>query len=598
MVKLVKEQMNTIKYCHRKFLKQQLSFKLVTVALGYPILWFLLNVAMKFSNVEYLTNEMTIKLLGKPVTWLITGVFLLVIGVYSLYELSLLTTFVDYDTQNKKASGYSIIKVINSRFLSFFNRKRIGIILYGIVVLPILSVMNLSLYIYSFSSAKGLIKLSDNTKVYLLIAAIVLIIMALSGIFTFNIMLYEDKNCKDAIKGSINILKRNLFKVLIYIVICNIVVAIIMGIVYLVYSLLVILGVKLLDRSEIGIAIYLSTLRGLSGILTIVMWLIYISVTFFVINAMYRVFSEKEERELLEVPQTQIGNTKLYRIKFWSIVAITLCLNMLYIYHAVVDNPFNNFEIISVPEITAHRGSSFKAPENTKVAFEYAIEDLADYIELDVKQTGDGIVIALHDASLRRTTGVNKDIWKVRYEYVSTLDAGSWFHEDFADERIPTLEEVLIMCRGKIKLNIEIKPTGHDNKLEQAVVDLLEQYDMVDECVITSMKYDVLKEVKRINPKIKTGYIMSAAYGKFYNMQAADFFSVNYSFVTKKLVDLIHNSGKEIHVWTVNGSNEIEEMARIGVDNIITDTPVKCREIVYSKYSNEKIVDILKYVFE
>ena len=163
---------------------------------------------------------------------------------------------------------------------------------------------------------------------------------------------------------------------------------------------------------------------------------------------------------------------------------------------------------------------------------------------------------------------------------------------------MPTLEEVINVCKGKVKLDIEIKPTGHDDNLEKAVIDLINEYDIAKDVVITSMKYDVLKRVKDINPKIKTGYIMSAAYGKFYNMTCADYFVINYSFVTRKIVDLIHNNGKQIFVWTVNGKKGMEDMTKMGVDGIITDNPVRCREYAYKKYSNEKLLDILKYVLD
>ena len=80
-------------------------------------------------------------------------------------------------------------------------------------------------------------------------------------------------------------------------------------------------------------------------------------------------------------------------------------------------------------------------------------------------------------------------------------------------------------------------------------------------------------------------------------MEDVDFFSVNAAFLTKRLVDAIHNSGKQIHAWTVNNQSSIKNLSNKGVDNIITDDPVLARETVYSRNTSETIVNMAKYVF-
>ena len=139
---------------------------------------------------------------------------------------------------------------------------------------------------------------------------------------------------------------------------------------------------------------------------------------------------------------------------------------------------------------------------------------------------------------------------------------------------------MLEVCQNRIKLNIEIKINGHEQYLIEKVVDLLEEYNFIDQCVITSTSYSALARVKELNSDIKTGYIMSIAYGYFYNKEYADFFSVKSSFITESMVRTAHSLGKEVHAWTVNSTTEVERLKQIGVDNIITDNPVKVREII------------------
>ena len=150
----------------------------------------------------------------------------------------------------------------------------------------------------------------------------------------------------------------------------------------------------------------------------------------------------------------------------------------------------------STVEVTAHRGGARIAPENTISAMEAAVNALADYAEIDVQETRDGEIVLLHDTNLSRVTGVDAKIWDLTYAEVSQLDAGIKFHKKFRGEKIPSLGEVLDYCRGKIRLNIELKYNGHNPDIVPKVVRLIEEHDFVDSCVITSMNYSFLEQVK------------------------------------------------------------------------------------------------------
>ena len=141
-----------------------------------------------------------------------------------------------------------------------------------------------------------------------------------------------------------------------------------------------------------------------------------------------------------------------------------------------------------------------------------------------------------------------------------------------------------------------MKLNGHSQDLETKVVNLIEQYGFERQCVITSATYESLVNVKKLNPNLKTGYIMSVVYGNFYDKEYIDFFSMKSSFITQRVVKEAHSRGKEIHAWTVNTKNEMDRLKNMGVDNIITDKPVKAREILYSKVANQSIQDLIKRV--
>ena len=244
----------------------------------------------------------------------------------------------------------------------------------------------------------------------------------------------------------------------------------------------------------------------------------------------------------------------------------------------------------------AHRGLSADAPENTLYAFSGAIDAGADYIELDVQQTKDGVLVVMHDQNLRRTTGRNQNIWEVNYADIQDLDAGSWFDPAYANARIPTLEETLQFVDKRAKLNIEIKPTAHTtDTLEADVAALITQYGYADFCVVTSFSYAALKAIKTVNPNIPTGYVMSVAYGQFYDLQYADAFSLNKVFVTNQVVNAAHQAGKEVYAWTVNSVSEVRSLCNLRVDGIITDDPVMVQDAVSRENTSETLRTVLDY---
>src|SRR5215470_1666143 len=124
---------------------------------------------------------------------------------------------------------------------------------------------------------------------------------------------------------------------------------------------------------------------------------------------------------------------------------------------------------------------------------------------MDVQQTADGVVVLLHDRDLRRVAGVSRRLDELSYDEVRQLDMGSWFDPAFAGERVPTLADVIGLCRGKIRLNIELKFFGPDRRLAPKVADIVRELDFESECLVTSLNYDALLEAKLRNPRLRTG---------------------------------------------------------------------------------------------
>ena len=210
-----------------------------------------------------------------------------------------------------------------------------------------------------------------------------------------------------------------------------------------------------------------------------------------------------------------------------------------------------------------------------------SITDGCEWAELDVQMTSDGVVVVTHDSNLKRCTGKNAKVYDLTYAEVAQLDAGRWFSSRFADTRIPTLEQVLQLCRGRIGLNVEIKPSAATPALEAETVRLLREYGFdSSNCVITSQSYETLHKVKALAPEYPTGYILALGVGNYYDLPDADFFSVETTFITSGMVNAVHLRGKTVSAWTIDREKVATHMLELGVDDLITDKPDMVNELL------------------
>lgn len=232
-----------------------------------------------------------------------------------------------------------------------------------------------------------------------------------------------------------------------------------------------------------------------------------------------------------------------------------------------------SFEIHDRVAITAHRGSSFRAPENTLAAIEQAIADGADYVEIDVRLTKDNRVVLSHDDNLLRLTGLNQRLSEMTLEEVRKIDIGSWFGDAYIGEHIPSLDEVLAVTRGRINLYIELKPAAGDTEsLVAAVIDRLPEARH-DEVFMASMSPAVVREIKRQAPYLRTVLFAQFVVRGGLDMSILDALGLRFNRVTDDAVDMAQRHGHQLHTWTVNSPSEMSRMIDLGVDNIITDRP-------------------------
>lgn len=247
------------------------------------------------------------------------------------------------------------------------------------------------------------------------------------------------------------------------------------------------------------------------------------------------------------------------------------------------------------PLVIAHRGASGLAPENTLAAFQKAIEIGVDRIEMDLRQTIDGEVVVIHDKTMMRTTNGWGSIRKTSLKKLKRYSAGSWFHHEFSQEKVPTFREVLELVDGQTTLLLEIKEgSPYHHGIEKNIIKLVNEYKANDWCIVQSFNDGVLKNFRGLPEfdtdiqKLFAAFIPVApfyggsrfSYKRLKRYEFANEVNVNYKYVNPRVVRKIHQMEKKINIWTVNESKNLEKYVKMGVDGIITDFPDRLKDII------------------
>lgn len=566
------------------------------MAVFKPLLTGVMKLALKAQGLSYLSDETIGTFIRSPLTWFFLLLIVLGMAFFTLFDICCIITCIHASFRKQAMPLLALMRKGLKTSLRVIYQKNIVMILYLLIIIPMTHALVISGYITKFTVPQFIVDyiMSHTWLAILYIGFWIYIgLRSFHWIYSLHYFCLENCNFKQARKRSWKLQKNHYWTDLIIVLGWS---AACIGIYYGVIlsgSWLVSRVNQALPTQDLfssltlsGISLLLDVCGALFFCFDLPLFFICISLLFYYRKA---AAGERIPRVFRDLDNAyRITNTRwvkkiyMYRKRIIALsIVVVIGVNFAYnfadrrgVLHMGLDNPV---------EVTAHRGYSAVYPENTIPAFKGAIQVGADWAELDVQQTADGEVIVMHDSNLKRTTGLDKEVWQVTWDEIKDLDNGSWFDKKYQTVRIPTLEEVLKVCRGKIHLNIEIKPSGHDKDLEEQVAKLLKKYHMRDTCVVSSLKYDSLRKIKEADDSIETAYITSVSYGNFTDLKYADGYSVESTLLSKSFVNKAQKAGKQIYVWTVNSEERLEKVVGMGIDNVITDDPVMAKELIYEQ---------------
>src|SRR5215207_7820649 len=241
-----------------------------------------------------------------------------------------------------------------------------------------------------------------------------------------------------------------------------------------------------------------------------------------------------------------------------------------------------------------HRGASAYAPEHTFAAYDLALEQGADYIEIDLQMTADGVLVALHDKTLNRTAdapeGVPKRycrglVSKKTLEQIKMCDAGSWFSPEYAGLQIPTLEEIFQRYGTSVNYYIETKNPEAAPGMEEELLRLLEEYNLIEpaaenwQVLIQSFSAESLLKIHELEPSLPLIQLYWAGTSKTIqrDLETVSTYAVGIGpykrDVDAALVAAAHELCLAVHPYTVNTVEEMQALISLGVDGMFTNFP-------------------------
>ena len=239
------------------------------------------------------------------------------------------------------------------------------------------------------------------------------------------------------------------------------------------------------------------------------------------------------------------------------------------------------------PLVIAHRGASGELPENTLSAYELALAQGSDMIEIDLHATRDGAIVITHDEELE-SLGGSGEVAEATLEEIRALDAGD-------GATVPTLEEVLDAFGGRIPFNLELKrgTRAEYTGMEAAAFEEMAGRALLEETLFSSFYDPVLRRLRELSPEARIALLISRKFPQGAVERAkklgAAALNPERPVVDRELVESAHGEGLAVYVFTVDEPDEMHRLLDLRVDGLFTNYPKRMREVLASRQRGERL---------
>lgn len=574
----------------------------------YPLAQLFINLSISLFPSIYITRGQILDYLFYPTTIAIFLFLFILVGFYVFFEIITLTLLFSF---NRKGVIIGVLNLFNmglkqtGKVIKKYHVILIIPTLLFILFVELLQIFGVFATIRIPEQYLDIIETRGLYQVMMYGTLFLFFIFFIETLFVLTQAVLEGSPMRQLYKSQTHLMKNRRIKIMVTFAGLNLALNILLYVLYLGLVLLVGFTIYIVRGQAFVLALLLTGLYVIFFIIGTIGTLILIPINQALITTLYFERQAKSDVLLSDITPIKLHSKfdfVLSKRAIAVIIVILFAINITNVSQAINQSRVQA-AFFNQPEIIAHRGAMEDAPENTLAAFELAIEMASSKLELDVMLTVDGHVVVMHDRTARRTTNYtgNLRIEQMTLAELKALDAGSWFSPEFEGERIPTLEEVLLMSKGRIPLLIEFKTLN--NTIVEKVIEIVSSYDMLDEVQLMSFSHNQLAHVKRINEDIQTVALISSFYGNFRDLASRPYIDgiaieANLLLNNRSWVDITHDEGKVIYVWTVNSRARLESVSELDIDGIITDRPLLAREVAYSVRRSTFLLNIIRLLFE
>lgn len=492
-------------------------------------------------------------------TW--QGLLILLLGIASLF------VYVAFDLNTKIVLSRNLItgqrasleESIKEGFFSIgkmINWRGILVILYIALIGPLLGIgVSISatenLYIPTFISS-----VIQDSVIYSALAGAAMLLFLVVGIanmFILHGMIIDDLPIAEASKQSGQLIKANwkdyIKQNLVFIVL-------IVGSLTLIAVICLFLPLKLITMMPQGWLSRLLTVLFVTAGSAVSVLADLFGVPLYLLKMTQLYYSYKEGREV-EYKYNERKEHSEYKKGILAIaIAMIAVAVLLFSYFDQL------FPLDTDVRIIAHRAGGNEGGENTLSGMEAAWKAGAYGSEIDIQRTSDGYYILNHDSTFKRVAGDDRKPSDMTLKQIKRLSVDG--------ETVPTFEEMLISCRGRMVLFTELKGKTADKKMAEDAVKIVRQYQMEDEVVLISLDYELIDYIETTYPEMETGFLTFASAGKTAELNC-DYIGLEEESATSAAIDSIHKEGKKVLVWTANEKGSQKHFLCTDIDGLITD---------------------------
>lgn len=571
----------------KKFLKYQIITRGLLSIIIIPIYGLLSGYLIQKDGSVVFTNGDILKFMLTPSGAIFLLFLFLIVVLEIIIEIGGYITISSKIEANYKESSYWEILKYNIRLLPrMLSVGGIIILLYVIFMAPMSGVGFKLSFLKGFDMPNFIMSEIDQNTLYTIIYSIgiiLLIYVSLKFIFTFNYMIINNMKANEAIKASSKLFKENRKNVLKELAVMLIVTALISSIVLFIWLTLIVKISGQLNLDGYFSRIIMIALLQIQnfGILIISILLVPFE-CYYVTKLFYKLIDPKdiEYPKIAEKTKKSMLDNILHKKK--TLIAIALTALLLY---SMTMGIFTR-EIIGYNnhiKIYGHRGYGVGTPENSISAIKKSIDNNIDYIEIDVQRTKDRKYVLNHDKTFERVSYekpyfINKKVSDLNYSQIETLDIGRRVSQRYAGEKVPRIEEVLDVCKNKIKINLELKE-GIDHEMIDDLMELVRKKGMKKQVFFTSLNIRDIEYIENKDSTFDTGLIYFIKLGNYGSVDA-DYMIMEEREATDSNIKKLHKKGKKVIVWTVNTQESIDKFSKMDIDGIITDYPLEVKEAV------------------